>query len=47
MISKHLLRGDRDATVRRIDLEIDHFAARLRSPEARAAFAAFMNKDKA
>lgn len=47
VISKRLLRGDRDSIVRRINLEIDHFAARLKSPEARAAFAAFMNKDKA
>lgn len=46
-IARRLLRGDREDVVRRIDQEIEFFAQRLRSSEAQAAFAAFMNKGKA
>ena len=46
-ISRQLLRGDRADTLQQIDLELQHFANRLKSSEAQAAFAAFMNKGKA
>jgi enoyl-CoA hydratase/carnithine racemase len=42
-ITKALLR-DTDAITARIKLEIGHFQERLRSPEARAAFEAFLKK---
>ena len=41
-IAKRLLKGDRQAVLDRIDEEVGHFAAQLRSDEAKAAFAAFM-----
>ncbi|WAJ29818.1 crotonase/enoyl-CoA hydratase family protein [Antarcticirhabdus aurantiaca] len=44
LAARALLRGDPDETVRRIDDEIELFAERLRSPEARAAFAAFLKR---
>ncbi len=46
-ISRRLLRGDRDDAVQQIEMELQHFAERLKSSEAQAAFAAFMNKGKA
>ncbi len=46
-ISRQLLRGDRADALQQIDLELQHFADRLKSSEAQAAFAAFMNKGKA
>lgn len=41
-IARNLIRGDRGAVATRIDEEAGHFAAQLKSPEARAAFEAFM-----
>jgi enoyl-CoA hydratase/carnithine racemase len=46
-IARELMRGPRDALVERIREEAEHFSGRLRSAEARAAFAAFMNRKKA
>jgi enoyl-CoA hydratase/carnithine racemase len=43
-ISRRLLRGDPAAIVARVDEESKIFGARLSSPEAREAFAAFMAK---
>ena len=45
-ISRELVRGDRSAVEERIGVEIDHFAERLTSREAQAAFAAFMARSK-
>jgi enoyl-CoA hydratase/carnithine racemase len=42
-ITKALMR-DRDPIVRRIDEELEHFYAQLRSPEAKEAFSAFFEK---
>ncbi|MBO0903144.1 crotonase/enoyl-CoA hydratase family protein [Jiella sonneratiae] len=42
--ARELLRGRREDVVRRMDEEIEIFSARLRSNEARAAFAAFLNR---
>lgn len=46
-IARDLMRGDRSEVVARIKQEGAHFAARLKSDEARAAFLAFMSKKKA
>lgn len=46
-IARDLMRGDRSEVVARIKEEGAHFAARLKSDEARAAFLAFMSKKKA
>ena len=43
-ISRRLLRGDRAALETRVEEEIAAFAARLVSPEASAAFKAFMER---
>lgn len=43
-LSRSLLRGDRTEIEARIRLEIEHFSARLRSDEARSAFAAFFSR---
>lgn len=45
-IARDLMRFPRDAVVDRINEEVEHFSGRLRSAEARAAFAAFMNRKK-
>ncbi len=45
-LSRKLLRGDLDAVAERIDTEAVHFKERLRSDEARAAFAAFLTRKK-
>jgi enoyl-CoA hydratase/carnithine racemase len=42
--SRRLLRGDTEAVLRRIDEEAEIFKERLRSPEALAAFQAFMSR---
>lgn len=42
--TRRLLRGDRGPLMARIDEEARAFAAAMKSPEAMAAFAAFMNK---
>jgi enoyl-CoA hydratase/carnithine racemase len=43
-LSRRLMRGDPAAIVARVDEEAKIFGARLSSPEAREAFAAFMEK---
>lgn len=43
-ISRGLLRGDRSALSARMEEELSHFMARLKSAEARAAFEAFLAK---
>jgi enoyl-CoA hydratase/carnithine racemase len=40
-LARQLMRGDLDAIAERVDTEAMHFKERLRSDEARAAFAAF------
>ena len=45
-IARSLIRGDRTDVVARIDEEAAHFSAQLKSPEARAAFEAFMARGK-
>jgi enoyl-CoA hydratase/carnithine racemase len=44
--SRQLLRGDASAVLRRMDEEALAFREAMASPEARAAFMAFMNKSK-
>ncbi|MVA57562.1 crotonase/enoyl-CoA hydratase family protein [Agrobacterium vitis] len=41
-IARDLLRGDRSLVLTRLDEELAHFAAQLKSAEARAAFEAFL-----
>lgn len=43
-IARALVRGPRDEVLARIDEELAHFTAQLKSPEARAAFEAFMRR---
>ncbi|TCU19078.1 crotonase/enoyl-CoA hydratase family protein [Rhizobium sullae] len=43
-IARNLIRGDRGEIIERIDHEARHFAAQLKSAEARAAFEAFMRR---
>lgn len=43
-IARDLLRGPRDDVIARIREEAEHFRARLKSDEARAAFMAFMSR---
>lgn len=43
-IARDLVRGPREAVLARIDEELVHFSAQLRSAEARAAFEAFMRR---
>ena len=43
-IARDLVRGPRDEVIARIDEEATHFAAQLKSAEARKAFEAFMRK---
>ena len=45
-IARNLIRGDRADVAARIDEEAGHFAAQLKSPEARAAFEAFMARGR-
>jgi enoyl-CoA hydratase/carnithine racemase len=45
-IARDLLRGPRDAVLSRIGEEAEHFRGRLKSEEARAAFAAFLARKK-
>ena len=44
--SRRLLRGSPDEIVARVDAEAEAFKERLRSPEAQAAFAAFLNRKR-
>ena len=46
LATRRLLRGDPAALLARIDEELGLLHERLRSPEARAAFMAFMGKAK-
>src|SRR6185295_14738327 len=45
-ISRRLMKGVPDEIVKRIDDEADQFKKRLQSPEARAAFTAFLSRKK-
>lgn len=45
-ISRRLMRGEVDEIVARIAVEAEEFKGRLASPEAQAAFAAFMTRKK-
>lgn len=45
-IARDLMRGDRGPLIARIREEGEHFRARLKSDEARAAFIAFMSRKK-
>lgn len=45
-IARDLMRGDSDVLVARIREESEHFRARLKSDEARAALTAFMSRKK-
>ena len=46
LASRRLMRGSADEIVARIDAEAAEFRTRLASPEAKAAFAAFLNRKK-
>ena len=46
LLSRRLMRGSREEIARRIDEEADAFKLRLKSPEAQAAFMAFMARKK-
>lgn len=46
LASRRLMKGDASEVLARIDAESAVFAERMRSPEAQAAFAAFMGKGK-
>ncbi|KQS67797.1 enoyl-CoA hydratase [Rhizobium sp. Leaf371] len=43
-IARQLLRGDTADILARIDIEAEHFATRLKSTEAQAAFTAFLSR---
>lgn len=43
-LSRDLVRGPRDVVLDRIDEELKHFSAQLKSAEARAAFEAFLKR---
>jgi enoyl-CoA hydratase/carnithine racemase len=45
-ISRRLMKGTPDEVVKRIDDEAEQFKARLKSPEARKAFEAFLSRKK-
>jgi enoyl-CoA hydratase/carnithine racemase len=45
-LSRQLMRGDLDDVVKRVDTEAMHFKERLKSDEARAAFAVFFSRKK-
>ncbi len=46
MAARRLMRGSVDDIVARIDEEVEAFRTRLASPEAQAAFAAFLNRKR-
>jgi len=46
LMSRRLMRGAPDEIIKRIDEEAEAFKARLKSPEAQAAFMAFMSRKK-
>lgn len=43
-LARRLLRGDGQEVAARIEEEVQHFSSRLRSPEAKEAFSAFLEK---
>jgi enoyl-CoA hydratase/carnithine racemase len=45
-ISRRLMKGAPDEIVKRIDEEAEQFKLRLKSPEARKAFEAFLSRKK-
>jgi len=45
-LARQLLRGNADDVAARIDTEVVHFKERLQSDEARAAFTAFLDRNK-
>ena len=47
LTARRLMRGSRDELIARIDEEAEFIRTRLSSPEARAAFEAFLNRKKA
>ena len=47
LASRRLMRGTREEIIARIDEEAEQFNTRLRSPEARAAFVAFLERKRA
>jgi enoyl-CoA hydratase/carnithine racemase len=46
LASRRLMRGTREEIIARIDEEAEQFKLRLKSPEARAAFAAFLQRKR-
>jgi enoyl-CoA hydratase/carnithine racemase len=46
MQARAFLRGDRDEILARVDAELDAFREALKTPQAQAALAAFLNKSK-
>jgi enoyl-CoA hydratase/carnithine racemase len=46
MLTRRLMRSDTESTAERIEIEVEHFKERLKSDEARAAFAAFFARKK-
>jgi len=46
LATRRLMRGDSEALYAQMELELDEFWRALRSPEARAAFTAFLQKPK-
>jgi len=46
LATRRLIRGDQSALIARMDEEVELFSAGLKSPEARAAFMAFMGRAK-
>jgi enoyl-CoA hydratase/carnithine racemase len=44
--ARRLMHGSVDDTIARIDMEVEEFRTRLSSPEARAAFMAFLNRKR-
>jgi enoyl-CoA hydratase/carnithine racemase len=46
LASRRLLRGTREEIIARIDVEAEEFKVRLKSPEARAAFAGFLTRKR-
>jgi enoyl-CoA hydratase/carnithine racemase len=43
-LARQMMRGDADAVAKRVDEEAEEFARRLKSPEAREALSAFLEK---
>jgi enoyl-CoA hydratase/carnithine racemase len=46
LASRRLLRGDREPLYAHMEMELEAFAAAVRSPEARKAFMAFLGRGK-